>query len=348
MKTKQSIIPKPVNNSNQADIQPTAFDNIYTIKVPLKGSPLKYTNSYVIKGLNNSLIIDTGYGSEPCTETILYALNELDIPLENTDIALSHFHNDHSGASTSLIKENRSIYVPNLDYVHFGIGTDTNAYIESRRTQYTKEGINDSEFDTIMKTGSSYKIGPDLYNTQYVRIEEGHTFNVGNYTLNAIHTPGHTPGHLCYFEPNLGILFSGDHILFDISSYITPWPNVEDSLGLYLDSLNKIYELDIKTTFPGHRTSGNYKERIQQLKHHHEERLLECEKVVKNNPGLTAMEITEKLTWKIRSTEKDSGIPLRLLRYAFGECLAHLDHLRATSRIKRIYTNDVYKYYGEI
>ena len=52
-----------------------------------------------------------------------------------------------------------------------------------------------------------------------------------------ISVPGHTPGNAMFWAKKQGIMFTGDHILFDISPNITSWLESEDSLGDYLDSL---------------------------------------------------------------------------------------------------------------
>ena len=46
-----------------------------------------------------------------------------------------------------------------------------------------------------------------------VLAKDGQEFQVGNLTFTAMHTPGHCPGHLCFYEKAKGVLFSGD-ILF--------------------------------------------------------------------------------------------------------------------------------------
>lgn len=42
-----------------------------------------------------------------------------------------------------------------------------------------------------------------------------HEFEFGPYLFEILHTPGHTPGSICLFEPNLGLLFSGDTLFAD-------------------------------------------------------------------------------------------------------------------------------------
>ena len=42
---------------------------------------------------------------------------------------------------------------------------------------------------------------------------EGDKISFGNYTFEVLFTPGHTVGHVSFYEPNVGIIFDGD-VLF--------------------------------------------------------------------------------------------------------------------------------------
>lgn len=41
-------------------------------------------------------------------------------------------------------------------------------------------------------------------------IDDGHTLRVGGLELHALHTPGHSPGSVCWYAPDLKAVFSGD------------------------------------------------------------------------------------------------------------------------------------------
>lgn len=47
---------------------------------------------------------------------------------------------------------------------------------------------------------------------EYLPLEDGQEVTIGGLTLEIIHTPGHTPGHCCFFLREEGILLSGDHL----------------------------------------------------------------------------------------------------------------------------------------
>ena len=99
-------------------------------------------------------------------------------------------------------------------------------------------------------------------------------------------------------------MFTGDHILFDISPNITFWPSVKDSLTDYIISLDKVRSLNVATALPGHRNCGRItaNERIDQLFVHHEKRLAELEQMIREEPGLNGYELAGKMRWKIRAT----------------------------------------------
>lgn len=312
------------------------YPDIFKIKSPMPGSPLRSVNAYLIKGDDRNILIDTGYHTESCVEHLRYALDAAGAKPEDTDILLTHFHSDHCGASTSLIHESRRIYVPRQEYQFFGIEQGADFYRESQKPRYLTEGLSEEYFQEIMRLKQAGSGGPDLFSHQFEPFDETAVFQVGTYRLVPIHTPGHTPGHMCFWEPEHKLMFTGDHVLFDISSNIIPWPGIPNALGVYLYSLRRLQEYDVQMAFPGHREAGNMLQRIDEQLAHHEQRLKECEAAIKLYPGKTALEITELISWKIRrSNTSNRRIPLHLMRYAFGECLCHLDHLSYLGRVDR-------------
>lgn len=323
------------------------YSNIFRLKTPMPNSPLRSVNAYLIKGADRNILIDTGYNTDVCADYLRECLSTLGADPERTDILLTHFHSDHAGASTSLIHESRKIYVPQQEYAFFGIQENADIYDESRRPRYLTEGLSEEYFQRIMSLRQAGSGEPDSFSQRFEPFDETSVFQAGGYRLVPLHTPGHTPGHMCFWEAEHKIMFTGDHILFDISSNIIPWPGIPNTLGIYLYSLKKLRDYDVQLALPGHREPGNMLARIDEQLEHHDQRLKECEAVIKLYPGKTALEITELITWKIRNRSNKRSIPLRLMRYAFGECLCHLDHLTLLGRVQRKLQEDdgFYHYY---
>jgi glyoxylase-like metal-dependent hydrolase (beta-lactamase superfamily II) len=106
-------------------------------------------------------------------------------------------------------------------------------------------------------------------------LTDGDLADVPGWKLRALHTPGHTPGHLCFVDERSRRLFSGDHILPRITPNISvqrgePATPLED----YLNSLAKVRDLDVEEVLPAHewRFKG-LPERVDAIAAHHERRL---------------------------------------------------------------------------
>ena len=76
-----------------------------------------------------------------------------------------------------------------------------------------------------------------------IRLLDGAVFDVGELTLEVIHTPGHSDDHLCFRAGNA--LFTGDHIMGGSSVMV-------ESMGSYLSSLEKLRGTGLARLHPGH------------------------------------------------------------------------------------------------
>lgn len=74
-----------------------AEPDIYRIEVPLPNNPLRYLNSYVVRGRDRFLVIDTGFNRPECREALFTGLDSLRVDLARTDLFLTHLHADHTG-----------------------------------------------------------------------------------------------------------------------------------------------------------------------------------------------------------------------------------------------------------
>lgn len=306
--------------------------NIYRIPVRLTGNPLKELNSYLIKDPGRSLLIDTGFRREECREDLLAGLEELGVYLEDIDIFLTHLHSDHSGLAAELIAPGGKVYIGKIDYEWL----DNTEFIEAKRNHYLRSyrqgGTPAKTIDKMLVHNPAVTEAAVPGCENYVPMHSGEKLKVGGYELECIWTPGHTPGHMCLWNEENGIMFTGDHILFDITPNITQWPGVEDSLGDYLDSLEMMKWYPVRLALPGHRKTGDYSRRISQLQEHHQRRLDEALRVIKETPGMSTYEITGHLTWRIRARNWEE-FPDTQKFFAVGECMAHLDYLQKRGQI---------------
>ena len=317
-------------------------ENIFRISVVLPNNPLKELNSYFIRGTDRDLLIDTGFRCRECHSALEAGLKELNSDPRKRDVLVTHLHSDHSGMADLFAGPDRTVYMTEIDlnYENRYLHSDLDA---RRMARYIKEGFSIQQLNYISDTNPARTMALPALPLNTSGLQDGDILTVGNYQLQTILTPGHTPGNAMFWIKEYGILFSGDHILFDITPNITAWEDVEDSLGDYLASLEKVKSLPVCLTLPGHRKTGNYQERVRELEQHHQMRLREILHILLQHSDLNAYEIAGKMTWQIRAKNWDE-FPLVQKWFAVGECLAHLDYLRKRKKIMRRFVDGVWRY----
>ncbi len=305
--------------------------SLYKIEVPLPGSPLKATNSYVVKGTERSLIIDTGWNREDCMVALVSGLKECGVDLRQADLFITHMHADHSGLVSAIAVEGASIYFGRADaeIIRYITPEHWDEMIDfAGRCGFPRE-----ELERAVGNHPGRRYNPSNSLNLHI-LKNGDTVSVGDYLFECIETPGHTPGHICLYEPDKKVFICGDHILFDITPNITLSSEDRNPLKEYLISLDKVYDLDVRLTLPGHRsTFRNHKDRIQELKQHHRARLDEIISILAQGRQ-NAFQIASQMTWDIGYKSWDLFPPAQKL-FAFGEALAHLKYLEEEGAVGR-------------
>jgi glyoxylase-like metal-dependent hydrolase (beta-lactamase superfamily II) len=309
--------------------------SLYRIVVPLPNSPLKDLNSYVIKGGDRNLIIDTGFNRSVCYEAMQKGLQQLDIDLTRTDFMLTHMHADHTGLVTRLATEGSRIFFSRIDSRVFDEDNSWQPLVDFAEIN----GFPADELQKALTNHPGFKYSPEK-KPVFTLIDDGDFIECGGYRLQCIATPGHTQGHICLYEKDKKIFFTGDHILFDITPHIESWAYTTNSLADYMASLDKVYSLPVDLVLPGHRNfQGNLKDRINELKIHHRERADEVLEVL-GDKAMNAYAIAGGMTWDI-DCERWEDFPIAQKWFATGEAIAHLRYLEGEGRIRRDATKKI-------
>ena len=307
------------------------YHNIYQILVPLPNNPLKVLNSYVIKGSPRNLIIDTGFNMPESEESLKSGLKALDIDLDKTDIFITHLHADHSGLMDKLKTPANRVWISEMDGQILFFNTLDICW-ECVMQQQTPMGFpHDHRMNKTDHPGYAH-FASQLPELSFFQI--GEEFIIGEYRLEVIDLKGHTPGQTGLFDREKGILFSGDHILFNITPNITYWNSGMDDLGNFLENLKKIKDMPVKTLFPAHRQIiTNPQERAEQLLEHHDRRLNHILKVldVKNS---TIYEIAAGIPWNFGGGQF-LKFPKSQQWFAAGEVRAHMEHLERQNLVRK-------------
>lgn len=300
-------------------------EGIYQIQIPLPNTPLKATNDYFIRGTGRNMWIDTAFDYPSCRQAMAEAMEKLGVNMAETDIFLTHHHHDHTGLLAFIAKPDSHIYCSHADGMM--IKNSNGKLMIERFTNFLRQNAQELLKDNIAPPHDEI-LGESLKDkkSQFIFVEDGDVISVGRYNLRCILTPGHTDGHVCLFDEGNKLLFSGDHVLDHITPNITLWEPMKDTLDEYLNSLDRVADLDVNLVLPGHRTVfTNLKERVIEIKAHHETRLEEILKIV-DKKQMDAYEVAAHMKWSL-TYDKWTEFPITQKLFATGEAMAHLCYL---------------------
>ena len=300
---------------------------IYKIYVPLTGNALKNLNCYVLIDQGESLVIDTGFNNHECRDALLGGLAELGVSPEHTRLFITHLHSDHCGLAEYFDHPDTTIYMGEKEYQTLQDSFSGKVFADLNK-RLLSEGFPEEELQAANANNPARVFMPS-YPFPVTFVQDREELQVGSVTLRVMLMPGHTPGQMILYMPSEKLMFTADHVLFDITPNITTWPNMRNSLGAYMESLEKVLACDVETAFPGHRNMSNktLAQRIDEIKRHHERRLNEIREVLRRNPSTNAYDVASHLTWSLHGATWDTA-PKQQKWFAVGETMAHLDYMR--------------------
>ncbi len=284
---------------------------IHPIKVPLP-FPVKWINAYYVEDSVPTLI-DTGINTDECLQAVRSAIKETGGTLEDLRrVILTHGHIDHMGLAGKISQiSGAEVFIHDWDKSKT-TAVDREHLSETRRrySLFFKKagmlrGISDELTDVVvtrlMNLCSPISHVSVLYGDE--------VFGFDDLDLRVIHSPGHTPGSVCLFDARNGNLYSGDSLIEEMAfnpatDALKPDNSgAYQSLSMYRQSWDRLYELDVREVFPGHgRPYANLREKIGQLREFHDRRKKEILRVLEwqsaspgSQTGLTRLDVAKQL-----------------------------------------------------
>lgn len=188
------------------------------------------THAYLLNGAEYSLLIDTGLGIMNIRDEIIKLTNKPVIAVA------THIHWDHIGG-----------------HEHF-----SNFYVHEDEVGWLS-----GEFPLSLEQIKGYVVErcelPASFNIDRYKFFQGTAtrvlkdndiIDIGGRFIEVLHTPGHSPGHMCFYEKSRGFLFTGDLVYKD--TLLAYYPSTDPEA--YLASLEKISNFPVKNVFPAHHS----------------------------------------------------------------------------------------------
>ncbi|SFE21046.1 Glyoxylase, beta-lactamase superfamily II [Lentibacillus persicus] len=300
-----------------------------TLDLPFR---LDHVNCFLAEGANGWTVIDAGLHNE---ETIKRWDEELSGKDVNR-IIITHYHPDHFGYAGGLqAKLDSSVYMTETDYKAAENAWDQH-FLNELETNYELAGIPEDEAEKMLSNTKAFVpiVTPFPKVDHYFK--DGETVRIGAFDYEVIATPGHSDGLVTFYNRDKNTLLSTDHILPKITPNISYWFHGDPNpLGSYLDSLDRIKQLDAAFVIPSHGDPFHgANDRINEIKAHHADRLDETLEALGN--GGTVYQVCQQLFKK--------ELTVHEMRFAVGETLAHLEYLRYRKACKRALNAGKYWY----
>jgi glyoxylase-like metal-dependent hydrolase (beta-lactamase superfamily II) len=303
------------------------LDKIYKIELPIP-FPLKSMNVYFIDDSPRTLV-DAGIKTEVSFETLKKELETIGVGLNSIErILITHGHIDHYGQAKRLSSlSGAPIYIHSKEYGRIRSFIHSLGFIKSI---LLRNGAPETLVNEAIHYMESAQIMADSLDEAFF-LDDGDSILFKSMSWKTIHCPGHSPGLICFHWPEKKILFTGDHLLKEITP--NPILNVPEyrppfrypSLKDYLNSLEKIERLDLSLLLPAHGEEiHDVKALIQKIFTHHKERM---------DRILFSLSKKEKTPFQI-AMDLFPGVPPFEVFLGISEAVGHLDILKEKGIVK--------------
>ena len=198
--------------------------NIYYLPGENK-SRFPYCACLYLKGKDKRVLIDAGIGPKN-----LEPAKKMGIDL----LILTHCHIDHRLTRTEI---------PDIPvWCH----EKEEIFLQDREYFFTAMGLKRSGLDLA----GLFDFAHAMFGVKIThRLTDGDRIDLGGLTLQTIHTPGHTPGHIAFYIPEHDLLFSGD---IDLTPFGPFYGHDFADIGDFLSSIVKLKQMNAKIVVTGH------------------------------------------------------------------------------------------------
>lgn len=326
--------PRPLKQEQEqaTDIVTQVAPGIFQTQLPANITGLGHVNMYVLEDERGVAVVDPGLPTKESWQAIQQRLKQIGVPLKRVhSVIITHSHPDHFGGAARIRDETQADIITHRLFRMWwdpseppDLEPEELAIIMRNPTEKPPWGgepmvipWKKSRFSRAQKNPARMFSMP----TPTVRLREAERMTFARREWVALHTPGHTEDHLCLFDPEGGVLLSGDHVLPQITPHISGLSANDDPLALFFGSLDKVGALgpQVNLVLPAHgHPFHNLSERTEEIKQHHLERLqrLRDTSATLGRPASVMEMSTHLFSARAQGPMADS------------ETYAHLEHLR--------------------
>jgi glyoxylase-like metal-dependent hydrolase (beta-lactamase superfamily II) len=317
-------------------------------QLPISMPGLDHVNCYVLEDERGVAVVDPGLPGDDSWDHLVDRLGRAgDHVADVHTVVVTHSHPDHFGGAMRLHHEAGADVVTHESFRTLFDLAEADDHDDSERLDVNSPDDRVAAMERWMATPSPWggrRAGPSPEFLERIRssggsagsffatprptmpLVDGQTIKLARREWVAMHTPGHTYDHLCLYDPEFGVVLTGDHVLPSITPHISGMTPSSDALALFFESLRRMADIDdVSIALPAHgHPFTDLGGRAEHIIEHHEERLDIIRHATHDLPDGTVEDFMRVL-FKERSWGE----------MAESETFAHLEHLRRLGELAR-------------
>jgi glyoxylase-like metal-dependent hydrolase (beta-lactamase superfamily II) len=334
---------RPVREEAQPAVEEIteAAPGILRLQLPIRMPGLGHVNCYALEDERGWTVVDPGLPGQKPWRAMEQRIGAAGFRVADIHtVVVTHSHVDHFGGAGRLRKTAGADVVSSKSFRTWwdpddhddpdaweGVDFSGDRHPWKRTTPWGGEHPKPP-----FRVRAKFTLARPLMRTLFptpspsVRLDDAQTVRLGRRDWVAVHTPGHTPDHLCLYDPEGGVLLSGDHVLPSITPHISGVDAGPDPLTSFEASLDKVKALDgVRHVLPAHgHPFTDLPGRVEAIKRHHVERLDTIRRAL-GEAGEASVPAMTRALFRPRVWG-----PM-----ADSETYAHLEHLRLAGEVER-------------
>ena len=311
---------------------------VFWVRMPLELTGLNHINLWLLRDGPGWSIVDTGMNTDRIHDLWEGVFADFLGGLPVTRVICTHFHPDHMGQAGWLTRRwDCALWATHREWLQGRVAElDQHERMPEWYLKYFRQvGLSEAALAAMAKQSYRYfaaavtPIPPQVH-----AVREGQSIRIGEHDWQIIIGRGHSPEHMCLFNPDIKVLISGDQILPKITPHIGIHASEPEAnpLQLYLDTLSNFdYLPDDTLVLPAHGLPFyNLHPRLAYLRQHHDQRLAILEDYCAQ-PTKVLSTLRVMFSRRLNDFEALLGM---------SEAMSHLHYLMAQGRIIREANDD--------
>lgn len=292
---------------------------------------LDHINIYLLRDGDGWTVVDTGLGDARTEEQLDWLFRRELGGAPITRVICTHMHPDHIGQAGWICRRyGAPLWMSRLEYVTARMLVRDEPPAPQEAIDFLiAAGWDEAQIEGYRDRYGGFGKGVRELPQAFTRIEDRDDIEIGGKVWRVITGSGHSPEHVCLWQPELKLFISGDQVLPKITSNVSVWPTEPgaDPLNDWLSSCWRVMAAipDDVLVLPSHNLPfKGLHARLDRLIEGHEKQLKRLEKAI----------ATPRRVVDLFSALFARAVPDSQLIMATGETLAHLNYLVRQGRAR--------------